>query len=152
MKRILLLLVLASFTGLWAMAADITPEQALQQARLFMQKKMQRDGKGLQAPAVAPQMELAGRVNDLYVFNVMKSDGGYVIVSNDDCAVPVLGYSERGSIRVRRITTSVRNMRQERSVLRAVVLRLWHSACITQRCVQVLLPPTQQPISLATLV
>ena len=65
MKRILLLLVLASFTGLWAMAADITPEQALQQARLFMQKKMQREGKGLQAPAVAPQMELAGRVSDL---------------------------------------------------------------------------------------
>ena len=108
MKRILLLLVLASFTGLWAMAADITPEQALQQARLFMQKKMQREGKGLQAPAVAPQMELAGRVNDLYVFNVMKSDGGYVIVSNDDCAVPVLGYSERGSLDIEHMPENMR--------------------------------------------
>ena len=28
MKRILLLFVMASFTGLWALAADITPEQA----------------------------------------------------------------------------------------------------------------------------
>ena len=108
MKRILLLLVLASFTGLWAMAADITPEQALQQARLFMQKKMQHEGKGQQAPAVAPQMELAGRVSDLYVFNVMKSDGGYVIVSNDDCAVPVLGYSERGTLDIEHMPENMR--------------------------------------------
>ncbi len=108
MKRILLLLVLASFTGLWAQAADITPEQALQEARQFMVKKMQHGGKGMQAPAVAPQMELAGRVSDLYVFNVLKSDGGYVIVSNDDCAVPVLGYGEHGSLDIENMPENMR--------------------------------------------
>jgi hypothetical protein len=44
MKRILLLFVMASFTGLWTLAADITPEQALQQARQFMLNKMQHQG------------------------------------------------------------------------------------------------------------
>ena len=108
MKRIFLLFVLASFTGLWALATDITPEQAMQQARQFMLKKMQYEGRGQQAPAVAPQMKLAGRVSDLYVFNVMKSDGGYVIVSNDDCAVPVLGYSERGSLDIEHMPENMR--------------------------------------------
>ena len=108
MKRILLLFVMASFTGLWTLAADITPEQALQQARQFMLNKMQHQGKGKQAPAVAPQMKLAGRVSDLYVFNVLKSNGGYVIVSNDDCAVPVLGYSERGSLDIENMPENMR--------------------------------------------
>ena len=108
MKRFLLLLVLASFTGVWASGADVTPEQALQQARQFMLSKMQHQGKGKQAPATAPQMTLAGRVNDLYVFNAAQSNGGYVIVSNDDCAVPVLGYSERGTLDVARMPENMR--------------------------------------------
>ena len=108
MKRILLLLVLASFTGVWTLAADITPEQAMNEARQFMMAKMQRQTGDQQAPAVAPQMALAGRVSELYVFNVASGNGGYVIVSNDDCAVPVLGYSESGALDVNNIPENMR--------------------------------------------
>ena len=108
MKRILLLLVLASFTGVWTLAADITPEQAMNEARQFMMAKMQRQTGGQQAPAVAPQMALAGRVSELYVFNVASGNGGYVIVSNDDCAVPVLGYSESGTLDVNNMPENMR--------------------------------------------
>lgn len=78
------------------MADDVTPEEALQQATQFVQNRVARGNGPRLAPGVQPKLTLASRVSDLYVFNV-GSDAGFIIVSNDDCAVPILGYSDSGS-------------------------------------------------------
>lgn len=78
------------------MADDVTPEEALQQATQFVQNRVARGNGPRLAPGVQPKLTLASRVSDLYVFNV-GSDAGFIIVSNDDCAIPILGYSDSGS-------------------------------------------------------
>lgn len=88
------MLLLTVFMSLTAWAENITAEQALQQAQSFLKSHKAANGRR-NAPAVAPQMKLAGQVSGLYVFNA--TDGGFVIVSNDDRTVPVLGYSDSGS-------------------------------------------------------
>jgi hypothetical protein len=59
------------------------------------------------APGIQPKLTLASRVSDLYVFNV-GSDAGFIIVSNDDCAVPILGYSDSGSFDANNIPDNMR--------------------------------------------
>ena len=98
MKRSFLSLLLIMFTSVWTQATDITPEQALQEAVQFMTNKTSIKGNGRHALAVTPQMKLAGRVNGLYLFNVTNNNGGFVIVSNDDCTEPVLGYSDTATL------------------------------------------------------
>lgn len=88
------MLLLTVFMSLTAWAENITAEQALQQAQSFLKSHKAANGRR-NAPAAAPQMKLAGQVSGLYVFNA--TDGGFVIVSNDDRTVPVLGYSDSGS-------------------------------------------------------
>ena len=95
MKRILLLR-LSVVVSPMMMADDVTPEEALQQATQFVQNRVARGNGPRLAPGVQPKLTLASRVSDLYVFNV-GSDAGFIIVSNDDCAVPILGYSDSGS-------------------------------------------------------
>ena len=87
--------------GMIAWADEVTEEQALELARQFVTSHNNRKP----APAVksapamrsAPTVELAGLVSGLYVFNV-SGNGGFVIVSNDDQTVPILGFGESGSI------------------------------------------------------
>ena len=98
MKRSFLSFLLITFTSVWTQATDITSEQALQEALQFMTNKMSIKGNGHRAPSVTPQMRLAGRVNGLYLFNVTNNNGGFVIVSNDDCTEPVLGYSDTATL------------------------------------------------------
>ena len=78
------------------MADDVTPQQALEQASQFVKSRKARGGGPRLAPGTQPKLTLASRVSDLYVFNI-NGDAGYVIVSNDDVAVPILGYSDSGS-------------------------------------------------------
>lgn len=89
------------------MADDVTPEEALQQATQFVHKRMARGNGPRLAPGVQPKLTLASRVSDLYVFNV-GSDAGFIIVSNDDCAVPILGYSDNGSFDANNIPDNMR--------------------------------------------
>lgn len=98
MKRSFLSLLLLTFTSMWTQATDITSEQALQEALQFMTNKMSSKGNGHRSSAVTPQIRLAGRVNNLYLFNVTNNNGGFVIVSNDDCTEPVLGYSDTATL------------------------------------------------------
>lgn len=106
MKRILLLM-LSVVVSTMMMADDVTPEEALQQATQFVQNRMARGGGPRLAPGVQPKLTLASRVSDLYVFNV-GSDAGFIIVSNDDCAVPILGYSDSGSFDANNIPDNMR--------------------------------------------
>lgn len=89
------------------MADDVTPEEALQQATQFVQNRVARGNGPRLAPGVQPKLTLASRVSDLYVFNV-GSDAGFIIVSNDDCAVPILGYSDSGSFDANNIPDNMR--------------------------------------------
>lgn len=95
MKRIVLLmlsLVMVTMAG----AEGVTQEDALQQARSFVQKREAAGSRMRRTPGT-PQLTLASKVSGLYVFNIA-GDGGFVIVSNDDRTTPVLGFSDSGSI------------------------------------------------------
>ena len=96
MKKRVLFLMLSMVFSLLSMAGDVTPAQALQQAQNFMQNHVPSPGAPRRAPGKVPQMKLAAQVNGLYLFNV--SDGGFVIVSNDDRTRPILGFSDISSI------------------------------------------------------
>ena len=74
--------------GMSAWADEVTAKQALEQAQQFVSSHNTRKA--------IPTVESAGQVSGLYVFNV--SSGGFVIVSNDDQTVPILGFGNSGSI------------------------------------------------------
>lgn len=92
--RKILLLTLAVCCSIIMMAGDITPEQALQQAASFMNARVANGSR--RAPVTEQQLTMTQQVSGLYVFNVT-NNGGFVIVSNDDIATPILGYSDSGS-------------------------------------------------------
>ena len=86
-------------------AGPVTKQQAQEMAKIFIQNRLAAGG-GHRASANS-QIDLSGEVSGLYVFNVDK-DNGYVIVSNDDCAEPVLGYADKGSFDMQNIPENMR--------------------------------------------
>lgn len=80
-----------------AKAESITQEQALEQALGFLQQREASGSRMRRAPGVPLQLSPTRQIAGLYVFNVA-DDGGFVIVSNDDRALPILGFSDSGSI------------------------------------------------------
>lgn len=105
MRKVLLTIV-TWIICLWAVAGNVTPEEALQQATQFLQEKAARQG-GHRNAAVAPQLEAVGVVSNLYVFNVA-NDKGFIIVANDDRAFPILGYSNSGTLDLQNIPDNMR--------------------------------------------
>ncbi len=85
-----------------AMAAPVTPEQALKSASQFMQQH--RAGATLQSTPVTRGARLNATTGKLtasaqpsyYIFN-STGQQGYVIVSGDDRTTSILGYSDSGS-------------------------------------------------------
>ena len=101
MKKTIAMIIALLCLQLWGLggrvwADDITAEEALQQAQEFLAKRQVATGGQHRVQAKVPQLALASTVSGLYVFNVA-DNGGYVIVSNDDGTVPVLGFSDSGS-------------------------------------------------------
>lgn len=90
-----LALFIMIFTTTMAWAEQVTEEEAQQQAQNFL-TKLQSTNKVRRAQGTTPQITATCQVSGLYVFNV--DGGGFVIVSNDDRTIPVLGYSETDSI------------------------------------------------------
>ena len=90
-----LLLAVSGTTAAWA--DEVTAEEALQQAQAFFSNHQSAATGVRRAPGITPQLTAAGQVSGLYVFNVADG-GGFVIVSNDDATIPILGYSDNGSI------------------------------------------------------
>lgn len=103
-----LLLLLSVMTTVVSMAADVTPQQALQEAQRFVQERAKVSGRRV---AATPQLTLVSRVSDLYVFNAA-DNGGFVIVSNDDCTEAVLGYSDTGAFDPNNIPDNMRGWLQ----------------------------------------
>lgn len=95
-RAVTVLLLAVSGTGA-AWGKQVTAEEALQQAQAFFSNHQSAATGVRRAPGIAPQLKAAGQVSGLYVFNVTDG-GGFVIVSNDDATIPILGYSDNGSI------------------------------------------------------
>ena len=95
MKKLLLLTLTVVIVAI-VRAESITPEQALLQAQNFIQQREATGNRVRKTPA-ASQFTQPRQVSGLYVFNIA-NDGGFVIVSNDDRTIPILGYSDCGSI------------------------------------------------------
>lgn len=89
-------LLLAMLTSLGAWADQITAEEALRQAQTFLTNRRNAKSDSRRTSGIAPQLTMKGLVSGLYLFNV--SDGGFVIVSNDDNSEAILGYSDSGAI------------------------------------------------------
>lgn len=105
MRKLLFIIMIAAIS-LWAVAGNITPEEALQQAIHFLQEKAVKNG-GQHRAVPASQLVAAGKVNGLYVFNVAE-EGGFVIVSNDDRTFPILGYGNSGAFDVLQMPDNMR--------------------------------------------
>ena len=95
MKRTFIIF-LSFIMAIAVMAGDVTPGEALQQAQSFIQNHKSRV-KQASGTTTAPRLTMVKQVKGLYVFNVEKN-GGFVIVSNDDRTIPILGYSDSGAI------------------------------------------------------
>ena len=88
-----LLALICFLTGI--QADNVTVDQARQLAQDFLSSH-QPIGKPRQAPGTSLQLSKEIQVKGLYVFNV-ENNNGFVIVSNDDNAIPILGFSDSGS-------------------------------------------------------
>lgn len=93
------LLPLAGLAALWlpAQSETVTALQARAIAAQFLTHTTRQQAPSATAPlTLVHEARTAGGAADYYVFG-RGTDGGFVIVSGDDRALPVLGYSDRGA-------------------------------------------------------
>lgn len=95
MKRFLSLIVLVLLTVV-AWAQQISEEQALERAWLYLTNNSSSKARGLEGIADRKTTTAKVDAKGIYVFNV--EGGGYVVASGDSRALPVLGYSTTGFI------------------------------------------------------
>ena len=101
-----LLFSVMSVLTLWA--EPISEAAALQEARAFLAQRGRTDAllAPIQAAARGPR---DSQQSDFYVFNV-PGNAGFVIVSGDDRAVPVLGYADQGAIDMNNLPPALENL------------------------------------------
>ncbi len=97
MKRYNLLWVLCLFSFLYVGAKPITKSAAENIARGFMSKRCSKSASLTCLPHKSAMKGSSGDVAPYYIFNIGNREG-FVIVSGDDNAEPVLGYSDRGEL------------------------------------------------------
>ena len=94
------LLIISFISITWVYAENVSVDQAMQVAMNFSQQipgNQLRSGQTLQLAYTARPNLRSGEVDAYYyVFN-SGSKGGYIIVSGDDRAYPILGYSTSGN-------------------------------------------------------
>ncbi len=106
MKRISTLLMLLA-TGMVLFAAQISQQQAMEQARSFM-NKMKYGNQALTRAQLNVGLQSALPDQQfIYAFNV--EGGGFVIASGDDRTVPILGYSLTGTLDADNIPDNMRS-------------------------------------------
>lgn len=98
-------LLLLLFTAETVWAERVSETEAFQKAKAFMSGRGMRQQRQQQAPRSLRMAVKGYRTGvqqrpdaDYYVFNAA-DEGGFVIVSGDDRAVPILGYADQGSFR-----------------------------------------------------
>ena len=97
--RKLLLLIIASLATLTMNAGEVTEQQALQKAQQFMKGKKFKQTNLRRAASTAS--------NAYYVFNV-ENNGGFVLVSGNDCTDAILGYSYNGNLTMEKLPESIK--------------------------------------------
>ena len=91
----------------WAKAEPLTVQQAQTVAEQFVQQNATRFASGKNALLkLAHEAKSASGIADYYVFN-RGDNAGFVIVSGDDKAVPVLGMSDNGTFDANNIPANV---------------------------------------------
>ena len=106
MKRLLFaILAIGITTSIWA--EPISREQALRQAQQFLLQKGKSKVLVQAETSMSKARTKGGQIPDYYyVFNAGQNEG-FVIVSGDDRAVTVLGYSDKGSFDVDQIPSNM---------------------------------------------
>ena len=96
LKWILLLMSVLTSTGTWAQ--PITEQEAAERALQFLSHRNPSSRAKVMSKVNSSKMLKATKVETekIYAFNV--EGGGYVIASGDSRTLPVLGYSDSGSI------------------------------------------------------
>lgn len=87
-----LLLILSLLLPALVMAGTVGKDAAMKKARSFMDSR-----NGAKTRSVQAELQLAAAQEGYYIFNVSRQ-GGFVIVSSDDCAPDILGYADSGTI------------------------------------------------------
>lgn len=95
MKKRLFTLLVAIAAMMLCQAEVVTPDQALAVAHDFINQGSHNLKAGVPLK-LAYQAHSINGTPDYYVFN-NGGDGGFIVVSGDDCTVPVWGYSTSGS-------------------------------------------------------
>lgn len=107
-RKISLLFALLLSVVVWA--GPISKEQAIKEAQAFLnsRRNMPHTAKMRQAYR-APKLMSASEQSYFYVFNV-GDNNGFVIVSGDDRAPAILGYSAEGSIDTARLPENLKDL------------------------------------------
>lgn len=102
-------MVLTMLLSAAVFAAPISQEEALRKASAFLANRHQTQGHRIvKAARRQPGMKLSAPYADayFYVFNVGQ-DEGFVIVSGDDRALPILSYADHGNFDAQNVPASV---------------------------------------------
>lgn len=103
MKRILLLCmtIVLTISAMWA--NPVEPSRAKALAQTFWNLKFLQRGS-----ADFQDVSAAAGVSNFYIFNNVNGSG-FVLISGDDCAVPVLGYSDANNFVTENIPDNLRS-------------------------------------------
>ena len=110
MKKWNLSLAFACLLTVQAVAAPISVYQAQSVAEQFFNTASVRKApasSGSQSLSLAYQSPQVNGVSDYYVFN-RGNESGFVLVSGDDSALPVLGYAESGTFDINKMPDNLR--------------------------------------------
>lgn len=103
MKKILLLLVIIALTVSAMWATPVGPSKAKALAQTFWNLQCaQRGGAEFQ------DISAAAGVSHFYIFQNINGDG-FVMISGDDCAIPVLGYSDANNFETGNMPANLRS-------------------------------------------
>lgn len=97
MRKYLLSMSLAFGCALAICAAPLTPEQALQRASTNGSKRIA--AKTASAMKLTHTISTEAGIPAMYIFDA-PSDSGYIVLSADDAAAPMLGYADNGSFKL----------------------------------------------------
>ena len=110
-QKLMLLTVALMLFGLYARAGSINEEQAKAKALSFLQNRQSKQSGRRLARAIMPELTSTSTGESaVYVFNIDAAGGGFVIVSGDDRAREILGYSDSGTFDAKLIPEALRDM------------------------------------------
>ncbi len=120
MKNSLLLSLIATGTILPAAAATLSPEQALDRFNSNRPKQV-----ATKSDLSSKNLKLQSTIGNLYVFS---SEGGFLVLPNEDSAPVLLGYSDSGKFDVKVIHLSGNGLNSTTvsSLILRIILKTQH--------------------------